>query len=152
MRNFLRDREHLARMAILFMAGLAVFLAARQLLVPRGFHEYGHFRAAALADNAARPIAYAGREACESCHAEVAEARRGSRHAGISCEVCHGALAKHADDPGSVTPPRPDARALCLGCHRQDPARPKRFPQVHPEAHMGSEACDACHKPHRPEQ
>ncbi len=151
MRNFLKDKEHLARMAGLFLAGLVVFLIVRAFLVPQGFYEYGHFRAGALTDNAARPVAFAGREACESCLPDIVEMRKGSRHATIGCEACHGALAKHADDPGSLKPVRPDARKVCLVCHRQDAGKPKGFPQVNPQEHMGGEPCNACHKPHHPE-
>ena len=151
MRRWLADREHLVRMAGLFLAGLVVFLIARAIFVPKGFYEYGHFRAGALADNAARPVVFAGREACESCHPDVVDARKGSHHAVIGCEACHGALAKHADDPGSLTPKRPDARTICLVCHRQDPSKPKTFPQVDVQTHSSGQACNACHKPHHPE-
>jgi hypothetical protein len=151
MRNFFKDREHLARMAALFLAGVVIFLIVRALLVPKDFYEYGHFRTGALADNAARPMAFAGREACESCHPDVVDVRKGSRHATIGCEACHEALAKHADDPGRVKPVRPDARKVCLVCHRQDVAKPKGFKQVNPQEHMGGELCNSCHKPHHPE-
>jgi hypothetical protein len=150
MRKFLQDKEHLVRMAGLFLAGVLVFLIVRALLVPGDFHQYGHFRTGALADSAARAATYAGREACASCHSDVLEARKGSRHDAIGCEACHGALSAHASDPG-VKPERPEAQPLCLGCHRKDGARPKNFPQVIPEDHMGGEACGTCHKPHHPE-
>ena len=39
------------------------------LLVPSDFGVYGFYRAGALNDVKARPIAYAGRAACEECHA-----------------------------------------------------------------------------------
>lgn len=152
MRKFLKDREHLVRMAGLFLTGLALFLSVRALFVPQGFGEYGHFRTGALADNAARAMAFAGRESCESCHSDVAEERKGSRHAIIACEACHGALAKHADDPGSLKPVRPDARKLCLVCHHQDMAKPENFKQVNPQEHMGAAPCISCHKPHHPEK
>lgn len=71
MRKFLKDREHLARMAGLFSVGLILFLIARTVLVPKDFHELGHFRTGALADNMAQPMAFAGREACESCHPDM---------------------------------------------------------------------------------
>ena len=151
MRNFLKDREHLARMAALFFAGLVIFLIVRAFLVPQDFYKYGHFRAGTLADNAARPVAFAGREACESCHPDIVDARKGSRHATVGCEACHGALAKHADDPSRLKPVRPDARKVCLTCHLQDAAKPKTFKQVNPQEHMGSTPCNACHKPHHPE-
>jgi hypothetical protein len=151
MQRFLKDREHLVRMAGLFLIGLVLFLVVQVLLVPKDFHKFGHFRAGALADNAARPVVFAGRQACESCHPDVVEARKGSRHGMIGCEACHGALAKHADDPSSLKPTRPDGRTLCLVCHREDVAKPKSFKQVNPQEHMGSELCISCHKPHHPE-
>ncbi len=151
MRKFLKDREHLVRMAGLFLGGLVVFLILRVILVPQGFHELGHFRTGALADNAARPIVYAGREACESCHPDIVDQRKGSHHAAIACETCHGALAKHADDPSKLKPTLPDERKLCLVCHREEVAKPKFLKQVNPQEHMGSELCISCHKPHHPE-
>jgi hypothetical protein len=151
MRKFLKDREHLVRMAGLFTAGLLLFLTVRIVLVPKDFHELGHFRTGALADNMARPIAFAGREACAACHPDVVDERQGSRHADIACEACHGALAKHAEDPASLKPARPDPRTLCLVCHREDVASPKTFKQVNPQTHMGGQACISCHKPHHPE-
>jgi len=151
MRQFLKDREHLVRMAVLFAAGLVLFLIVRIVLVPEDFYELGHFRTGALADNMARPMVFAGREACESCHSDIVDERKGSRHAAIACEACHGALARHADDPASLKPPRPDARTLCLVCHREDVASPKTVKQVNPQTHMGGQACISCHKPHHPE-
>jgi hypothetical protein len=151
MRKFLKDREHLVRMAGLFVAGLVLFLIARTVLVPKDFHELGHFRTGALADNMARPVAFAGRDACESCHPDVVDARKGSRHATIACEACHGAQAKHAEDPQKLKPARPDPRKLCLACHQKDMAKPKTFKQVNPQEHMGFEPCVSCHEPHHPE-
>jgi len=151
MLKFPKDTEHLARVAALFLAGLALFVIARALFVPKDFHELGHFRTGALADNMAPPMAFAGRETCAACHPDVVDDRQGSRHAAIACEACHGALAKHADDPGSLKPARPDARTLCLVCHREDVASPKTFKQVNPHTHMGGQACISCHKPHHPE-
>jgi hypothetical protein len=151
MQRFIKDREHLVRMAGLFLVGLVLFLVVQGLLVPKDFYKFGHFRAGAVADNAARPVVFAGRQACESCHPDVVEARKGSRHGRIGCEACHGALARHADDPASLKPTRPDGRTLCLVCHREDIAKPKSFKQVNPQEHMGGESCISCHKPHHPE-
>jgi len=151
MPKFPKDAEHLVRMAALFLAGVVFFLIVRAILVPKDFHELGHFRTGALADNMAQPMAFAGRAACESCHPDVVDERKGSRHATIACEACHGALAKHAEDPSKLKPVRPDPRKLCLKCHHQDMARPRTIKQVNPQEHMGSEPCVACHKPHHPE-
>jgi Cytochrome c554 and c-prime len=151
MQRFIKDREHLARMAGLFLVGLVLFLVVQVLLVPKDFYKFGHFRAGALADNASRPVVFAGRQACESCHPDVVEARKGSRHGIIGCEACHGALAKHADDPASLKPTRPEAQKLCVVCHLREVGRPQSFPQIDPQEHMGGEPCIACHKPHHPE-
>jgi hypothetical protein len=146
-----KDREHYLRVAILLVAGLAAFLVFRAVMVPKGFGMYGHYREGALEDNRARPIAFAGRAACEECHADVAELRVGSRHERVNCEACHGALAAHAADPGAVVPKLPDAGTLCLTCHAQNVARPQSFPQVDPKDHAGDDPCTSCHRPHHPE-
>ncbi len=152
MQDWLRDREHLIRVAGLFVGGLLAFLFLRALFIPTGFGVYGHFRAGALPDNRARPVAYAGRATCEGCHTDVADARKGSKHQAISCESCHGPLAAHAEDPGAVKPNRPDPRQTCLVCHTANVAKPAAFPQVNPREHAESGACVACHQAHRPEE
>ena len=152
MNKFLKDKEHLVRMAGLFAAGAILFLVARAVFVPKGFGLYGHYRAGALADNMSRPLAYAGRGTCEACHTDVAEFRKGSRHAAIACETCHGPLAAHADDPSKLKPVLPSPRTLSLGCHAALPARPKGFKQVDPKDHFPDTACHSCHAPHAPEK
>jgi hypothetical protein len=151
MSDLFRDKEHLVRMAALFAVGLGVFLVVRALMVPAGFGKYGHYREGALQDNRSVPIHYAGRKACEECHADVVEARRGSKHATVGCESCHGPLAAHAEDPGTLTPQLPDKRSICLVCHRADAAKPAGFPQVDPKEHAGDSTCDECHNAHHPE-
>jgi hypothetical protein len=146
-----KDRAHLLRLALLLAAGLVLFLLLRAVAVPKGFGTYGHFRAGALDDIAALPVAHAGHAACEECHDDVVTARKGSRHARIACETCHGPQAKHAADPTSVKPPRPDARTLCVLCHQANIARPQKFPQIDAAAHAGKDICTSCHPHHHPE-
>jgi Cytochrome c7 and related cytochrome c len=150
MSGFLKHKEHLARMAGLFAVGIALFFVARYLLVPEGFGLYGHYRAGALADNMNRPLHYAGAHACEDCHSDIVEARKGSKHARIGCEACHGALEAHAKSGGDVVPKRPNGRELCLACHLAGAARPKTFPQVRIPEHSDAGPCLACHKAHAP--
>ena len=145
-----KDVEHLVRLAVLFAAGLLVFSVARAALVPAGFGTLGHYRAGAIDDVRAKPIAYAGQKACADCHADVADLRASARHKGIACESCHGPLAKHADDPGAMTPKRPDARPLCVHCHAANTGKSKRYPTVDVKDHAGDESCITCHKPHNP--
>jgi hypothetical protein len=151
MRRLFSESQHLVRAGALLVGMLFLFLVLRGLFVPDGFGELGHYRSGALADNAARPLGFAGREACAECHSEVVDVRRGGRHEGVGCESCHGALAAHAVDPGAVTPARPDAADLCLRCHRTNSSKPAAFPQIDPGEHGAGSACTECHRPHHPE-
>ena len=147
----LEDRKHLVRMAGLFGVGIAVFLVLRAVLVPADFGELGHYRTSAIDDNLSVPPQYAGREACETCHDDVASERAASAHGRIACESCHGALAAHADDPEALAPEPPAATELCVSCHDLRAARPSWFPQVDVAEHAEGSPCGDCHLPHRPE-
>jgi hypothetical protein len=148
--NLLQDAGHLFRLAAVFLVGLLLFLVIRGLLVPRSFGQYGHFRGKAIAEIADHPVHFAGHQACETCHADVADKKKDGRHVRVNCEACHGPLAQHADDPTSVQPPKLDAAVLCVRCHEQNAAKPKAFPQVASAEHSSGLACDTCHQPHSP--
>jgi len=145
-----KDAGHLFRLAAVFVVGLVLFLVVRSALVPKSFGQYGHFRGNALNDIAARPVNFAGHQACESCHSDVLEKKKDGKHAHVNCEACHGPLAKHADDPASVTPEKLDTAVLCVRCHEANAAKPKAFPQVVSADHSSGLACDNCHQPHSP--
>lgn len=144
-----KDREHLIRLAALFAAGTALFLVARHHFVPSDFGVHGFYRAGALADIRARPIAYAGQAACVECHGEVGERRATGGHARVSCESCHGPLAAHASGDGPE-PRRPEGRLICIRCHAANRSKPAAFPQIVPSDHAGDGPCIECHKPHAP--
>ena len=146
----MKDAEHLLRIAVVFVVGILVFVGVRAFFVPRSFGEYGHYRAAAIAEVAALPIAYAGHQACEACHVDILEVKRKGKHNGVACEACHGPQAKHAEDPAALLPQLPDTAVLCPVCHEASAAKPKSFPQVDTREHSGGLACNACHKPHNP--
>ena len=145
-----KDAGHLFRFAGLFVLAFLVFLVVRHYVVPKSFGEYGHYRGAAIGEIAAHPIHYAGHETCETCHADVLEVKKAGKHAHVNCEACHGPLAKHADDPASVTPVLPDTAVLCARCHTASAAKPKGFPQVEPAEHSQGLPCETCHNPHSP--
>jgi hypothetical protein len=145
-----KDAGHLFRFGGLFVLAFFVFLVIRGYVVPKSFGQYGHYRGNAIGEIAARPVHYAGREACETCHVDVLDVKKSGKHAHVNCEACHGALAKHADDPASVTPPKLDTAVLCVRCHAAGAARPKGFPQVAAEAHSKGLPCETCHQPHSP--
>jgi uncharacterized CHY-type Zn-finger protein len=145
-----QDAGHLFRVAAVFLVGLIAFLTLRSFLVPRSFGRYGHYRANAITEIAALPVRYAGHQVCEGCHADVLDVKSKGVHKGVACESCHGALAAHADDPGSVTPVKLDTAVLCVRCHQESLAKPKNFPQVNAVEHSGGAACNTCHQPHSP--
>jgi hypothetical protein len=127
-----------------------VFLVVRHFVVPKSFGQYGHYRGASMGEIAARPVQFAGHEACEACHTDVVEKKKNGKHAQVNCEACHGALAKHADDPSTVKPTLPDTAVLCARCHTASAAKPKGFPQVVPAEHSNGLPCESCHQPHSP--
>jgi hypothetical protein len=145
--------RHLFRMAGLFVVGIAAFVVARKVFVPKGFGEIGHFRTGALADNAAVKPAFAGRAACAECHSDEPDRLKGGPHARVGCEACHGALGAHAAAETDVKPAKPDGGTLCLVCHRQSVSKPAGFAQVDPKEHGdGSGSCIGCHDPHAPDK
>ena len=152
MNGFFRDSGHLVRPAIVLLAGLAVFFAIRNAVVPKAFGQYGHYRPTALEANRQHPLAFAGQAQCAMCHVDQAAARAAGPHAHVSCEACHGPQAKHAgsDDPAGSKPPLPDVATLCVRCHEKDAARPKGFPQVVSAEHSAGVVCNTCHQPHNP--
>jgi len=152
MNRFVKDKEHLVRIAALFAAGVVVFLILQAILVPKEFGVYGHYRAGALADNRMRAPLFAGRTACIECHTDERDAWRGGKHAGVGCEACHGALAKHAEDPSASKAVKPDPKTICFTCHLTNVAKPKKFPQMDPKNHFGGGACNGCHSPHSPDK
>ena len=151
MSRFFRDAAHLIRPALVLLAGAGLFLVIREVVVPKDFGKYGHYRAGALDMISARPIAYAGQSQCVLCHDAEAKAHEGGKHASVHCEACHGPLAKHADDPTANRPKLPDVANLCWRCHEKDTAKPKGFPQVDTVAHSQGMLCNTCHQPHSPQ-
>lgn len=150
MNRLLGHREHLVRVAGLFLAGVVCFVVLQALLIPEGFGRYGHYRAGALDDARTRPVSFAGRAKCVECHADAAEAAKGGGHAAVRCEACHGPLAAHAEDPTQHKAVKPDPGVLCVRCHQSNVARPASFPQKDRTEHAGDELCTSCHVAHHP--
>lgn len=157
MTTLFKNSQHIVRIAGLFLFGLVLFVLLRAVFIPKGFGEFGHYRSGALKDNQSKPVVHAGRKACLECHTDVEEAQKGSRHATVSCEVCHGPQAAHAvaADPSIQKPKKPEAADVtrhCLLCHEANVARPKGFKQVESKAHMGGKTCIECHAHHAPQR
>jgi hypothetical protein len=145
-----KDIEHLIRLAVVMVIALVVFLSVRAAVVPRSFGQYGHYRGAALSEVSSRIPAFAGHDVCEGCHGDIADVKKQGKHIVVPCEACHGALARHAEDPTSIAPVKLNAAVLCARCHEANSAKPKAFPQVVTADHSGGADCTACHQPHRP--
>lgn len=142
--------RQLIPLAILFAAALVVLLAARYVLVPETFGDQGHYRAAAIGEVAGQEMVYAGYQVCGDCHDDIMATKQESNHAGLSCEVCHGPAAVHANAPDEVLPDIPRGRTACPICHNYNPSRPSGFPQVIEARHNPGKACVTCHNPHAP--
>jgi uncharacterized CHY-type Zn-finger protein len=145
-----KDAEHLLRVALVFVAGIIIFVLVRAALVPHSFGEYGHYRGNSITEIAAQPVVFAGHQACEDCHSDIVAVKTKGKHAGVNCEACHDALAKHTEDPESLQPPKLDTAVLCVRCHAVNGSRPKNFPQIVVEEHSGGLPCETCHQPHDP--
>jgi uncharacterized CHY-type Zn-finger protein len=149
MKRQFKDYEHLVRLAAMAVFGLLMFVVARAALVPDSFGRYGHYRATAVDEIRARAIVYAPPDSCGECHTDIVELRKNSLHNPISCQTCHGPLAKHAES-GEDAPQKPDAKALCARCHAANTGKPKWYPTVDVADHAGAESCLTCHQPHNP--
>lgn len=157
MTTLFKNSQHIVRIVGLFLFGLVLFVLLRAVFIPKGFGEFGHYRSGALKDNMSKPVVHAGRKACLECHTDVEEAQKGSRHASVSCEVCHGPQAAHAAaaDPSAQKPKKPDPADVtrqCLHCHEANVAKPKGFKQVDAKSHMSGKTCTECHSHHAPQQ
>jgi uncharacterized CHY-type Zn-finger protein len=148
--NLFKDAGHLFRFAGLFVLAFIVFLVVRGYIVPKSFGQYGHYRGNAITEIGALPVKFAGHGACETCHTDVLDTKSKGKHAHVNCEACHGALAKHAEDPAVVIPVKPDTAVLCARCHTASAAKPKNFPQVDLADHANGVPCETCHQPHNP--
>lgn len=150
MSSSLKHARHLLLLVAVMLTAMLSFLAIRQLVIPKGFGRYGHYRPGAIDDNRMRPVSFAGQATCVMCHEDEAKMRATGKHQKVSCEACHGAQSKHAEDPSATKPPLPDKTSLCQRCHEADAAKPRGFPQVVSKEHSGGELCVTCHQPHAP--
>lgn len=150
-RRLFKDKEHLVRMAGIFAIGVVIFLGLQLLLTPKTFGLYGHYRGAAVGEEAAKPRAFAGRAVCANCHGPQVETKQAGKHATIGCESCHGPLMQHSVTPREHKPAKADVKALCAGCHELRVGRPQWVKQVKPEEHSGGAPCNDCHQPHAPQ-
>jgi hypothetical protein len=129
---------------------IGIFLTARHFLIPESFGKYGHYRANSLDEIAALPANYAGKTVCIDCHDTEAALLASDAHSGLSCEVCHGPGAKHADDAEKNILVKPGTREFCGKCHNINPARKiEVINQIDIKTHnIERKNCIDCHNPH----
>jgi hypothetical protein len=135
----------------LFAVFIILFLIARHFLIPESFGKYGHYRANSIDEIAEAPAIYAGKAVCIDCHDEEATQLASDMHENLSCEVCHGPNAQHADDyEVKEFLVKDGTRAACGRCHNLDPARKiDVIIQVDIKTHHPEkENCIDCHNPH----
>jgi len=142
--------EQIKLLAVLAVIIISAFLLVRPLLIPEGFGEHGHFRSGALNDAVAVEFKFAGKASCVECHDDMTDMLAAGYHNKLSCEVCHGPLAGHIDDPDEFQPSFPRERELCPVCHEYLSSRPTGFPQIVSQSHNSLKACVSCHEPHDP--
>jgi len=148
--RYLKMPPQLARLAIVAVLIVGLFLTARYFLVPPSFGQYGFFRGDALEEIAANARVYGGRESCEECHSEQVEAVAQAEHRTVSCEACHGVGSAHAEDPDQPVAKPTDG--LCMRCHGTDPSRPAWIRQIEIKEHYEGSHCRVCHVPHQPNE
>lgn len=108
------------------------------------------------------PDAFAGSEACATCHEDISNAFAKNPHqavntdkkrgfAGRACESCHGPGQKHAESATATdirNPSKLDAAVAdkgCLTCHINQPTHVGRLQSSHAKDQV---ACTTCHKIH----
>lgn len=138
------------RLLLLAVGIVGSYLAARYLLTPPSFNEYGWYRGAALEEARAHAAVFAGKKACEECHSDEVEKLAKYEHKSISCEACHGPGQAHADNPDVKIDK--SNYGVCLRCHEANPSRPAWHKQIVSKDHYTGSKCTECHVPHAPSQ
>jgi hypothetical protein len=142
--------EQVTRIAVVVAVILAAAFTLRFVALPQSYFSTAEHRRTTVKREIAKPVSFAGSQACRECHSEVFDAKSKGNHQNLGCETCHGPAAGHAADPGSVKPSAPRDRKFCPVCHAYDPSRPTGFPQINPTSHNPLKACISCHNPHAP--
>lgn len=151
--------KHIWRAVLIILCLPVGYILARHFLLPKSFGQAGHYRYDALADIAAKEPVHGDPDpakACGKCHEKQVAEKGADKHKSVSCEVCHGPLARHAQGDKKIAdmPKNPNYK-LCAVCHEKLESRPKEFPQVDLARHVGTaaiseRACFECHSAHQP--
>ncbi len=140
--------KHIVRLILIIVAVLVVSAIAAPLLTVDSFYRFGHYRANAVPEIAAKEPVYQTPRYCYGCHTERRAQWSAGSHKTVICEVCHGPAQGHPQN-GKLPIPTDTVR-LCTQCHEAMPARPKTQPQINVAEHAGGQQCTVCHNPHSP--
>jgi hypothetical protein len=152
MKNFWSNiPEQIKLLSVLIIIIAIAFVVVTSILVPDDFGEYGHYRTSAVEEVISQKMMFGGQELCFECHDDMVTMKNAGFHKDVSCEVCHGPAAKHAEEPGSVELQAPRERGYCPLCHEYISSRPTGFPQIVSASHNPMKPCISCHEPHNPE-
>lgn len=150
--------NHFLRVVASLIGLFFVFLIVRALLIPSSFGKFGFYRGDNLKEQMSKPVVFAGKEVCSSCHPDAVKVHGEAKHQVVQCENCHAPLPLHIDN-GEFKEAMPTNRSplLCLRCHRLLPSRPEGFSQIDVKKHTGMSEqdlptgfCLQCHQPHHP--
>lgn len=114
--------------------------------------------------SAAAAATYAGSEACQVCHDEIAKAFVKNPHnvlekvpargwKGKACESCHGPASKHTESVAAADVRNPaklaaaEADRACLNCHLKSPSQAGRLQSGHAKNQVSCAGCHTVHKP-----
>lgn len=143
--------SHIKRLLILYFGIIFFFfILLRPFLVPKSFGKLGHFRAESINENINLPLKYGDVEDCSYCHEKEYKEVKSSYHKSVNCQVCHGPLYNHIEEPESQKPLKNSERRFCGLCHFRIESRPSFFPQIDEKEHFEDEECINCHLPHNP--
>ena len=140
--------KHILRLTLLILAAAVVLAIAVPLLTVDSFYRFGHYRANAVPEIAAREVVYQTPRYCYGCHTERRAQWSAGSHKSVTCEVCHGPAKGHPQETKMQIPT--DTVRLCTQCHEAMPARPRTQPQIDVAQHSGGQQCNICHNPHSP--
>ncbi len=152
-------KNHVWRPLFVVLAVVLLILTARVFLVPKDFgvwergYMYGWHRKGNEAEWRAVKVKYKTAAYCKECHPKEYNAIKGSPHANIMCENCHGPALGHPDDPPTLTINR--NRELCARCHALLPYKAGGRAHIRGISiadHNPEAECVLCHWPHNPKQ
>jgi cytochrome c553 len=142
--------KHVVRLLSLMAIGLVLALVARWFVLPESFGQYGHYRPAAVVENASLEPVFLTSARCEKCHDDRYAEWSDSKHKSVACETCHGAGKGHPKGGKPTLPIVEDTIRHCSLCHEATVGRPAAQPQIVLAEHAKGEQCAGCHNPHTP--